>query len=117
MRPGNPAQWSLRSPLRSVECPTSYPTAHAPLWAGRAKHIKVPSSQSNSHSLVAGCWLLVSELALPGKDHRHPALVGGGDHLGVVHRSARLHDRTYTSGRRLIHAVAEGEVSVGAEHS
>src|SRR4029077_19320305 len=35
---------------------------------------------------------LVSEMPPAGEHHRHPALVGGGDHLGVVLRSTGLDD-------------------------
>ena len=42
--------------------------------------------------------LLVAELALPGKDHRDPVLIGGFDHLGIPNRATRLDDGGNTGG-------------------
>src|SRR5512143_4328880 len=113
MTADSPAQWSLRSPLRSVKGATRCTTAPAPLGAGGAgKHIKVPSSPGISHRPGRR---LMTELSLAGEHHCHPALIGGGDDLGVAHRSPGLHDRSDARGGCLIHSVAEWEEGVGAE--
>jgi hypothetical protein len=47
------------------------------------------------------------EVAASGEDHGQPLLVGGGDHLGVAHRPARLHDRGRPGASDGIEAVAK----------
>ena len=48
----------------------------------------------------------------PGKDHRQPVLVGGGDDFGVPHRAAGLDDGGGAGGRDGVEAVAEREERV-----
>ena len=48
-----------------------------------------------------------------GEHHRQAALVGGGDHFRVAHRSARLHDRGRAGVGDRVEAVAEREERVG----
>jgi hypothetical protein len=49
-----------------------------------------PSVVGSRSSVVAPCS--VPEVPPPGEHHRHPVLVGRGDHLRVPHRPAGLDD-------------------------
>src|SRR5262245_47878277 len=53
------------------------------------------------------------EVATAGEDHGDPVLVGRRDHLGVVHRPARLDDDRDAGGGHGVEAVAEREEGVG----
>ena len=49
----------------------------------------------------------MSEVAHPGKDHRHAVLIGSRDHLFIANRAARLDDSSkYDPLRR-------GEINFG----
>lgn len=55
---------------------------------------------------------LMSKMPHPGEDHRHPVLIGGGNHLGIPNGSPRLDQRGDAVFRALIHAVPEGEEGI-----
>ena len=55
---------------------------------------------------------LMPEVAHAGEDHGEAALVGGGDHLVVAHRAARLDDRRGAGLGRREQPVGEGEERV-----
>ena len=48
-------------------------------------------------------------MAAPREDHGQPALVRGGNHLGVLDRAARLHDGRRAGLRDGIEPVPEGK--------
>src|SRR6187549_195573 len=58
----------------------------------------------------------MTELPLARKHHRHPMLVRRRNHLGVPDRATRLDNRLHTRLDRLVDAVTEREVGVGAEN-
>src|SRR6185437_1814176 len=58
----------------------------------------------------------MSEMAHAGEHHRHVVLVGGGDHLGIAHRTTRLDHRADAGGRGRVDAVAEREEGVAGHH-
>ena len=55
------------------------------------------------------------EMPHPGEHHRRARCVGGGDHLGVAHRSARLDDRGRAGFDGRNKAVGEREEGVGGD--
>src|SRR5678816_999063 len=76
-------------------------------------HTKEPITPTRRR-LIARARLM-SELTLAGEDHRHAALVGGGDHFGVANGTTRLDDRAHARLGRLIDAVAERKECVRSE--
>src|SRR5512146_2067809 len=83
-------------------------------------HTKEPITPTRRFVMVRGLarkgWRSMAELALAGEDHRDARLIGRGDHLLIAHRPAGLHDRADARFHRLLHAIAEWEVGVRAEH-
>ena len=51
----------------------------------------------------------MAEVAHAGEHHRQSVLVGGGDHLGIAHRTAGLDDRLDPGFGSRVDAVAERE--------
>ncbi len=49
-------------------------------------------------------------------DHRQPVLIGGGDHFGIAHRSARLNDGGNPGRGCFIYPITERKERVGGEH-
>ncbi len=60
--------------------------------------------------------LLVPELPLSSENHCDTMLVRGRDDFGIADGAPGMHDGADPGFGRLVHAVAEGEEGVRAEH-
>ena len=59
---------------------------------------------------------LVSEVAHPGKHHRHAMFIGGGDHLFIANGATRLDNSRNARLAGVVDTVPEGEESVRGHH-
>ena len=64
---------------------------------GRGPRRRVPTTST----------ALMPEVPPSGEHHREPVLIGGGDHLGVAYRTARLDDGGRAGGRDRFESIAK----------
>ena len=58
----------------------------------------------------------VTEVAHPGKHHRHATLVGSSNHLIVAHRAARLDDAGGTGIDHHVQTIAKRKERIACDH-
>src|SRR5215218_7355237 len=102
--------------LRRRRCISRRPPARHGSWISLPASRR-PYRQSADAPVAVGVQARgggsVLEVATACEDHRDTGRVGGGDHLGVPHRPARLDDRADARIDRELRTVGEGEEGVG----